>query len=377
MTTPVIKTTFQLHRGLSEAWTRNNPILAAGEPGFELDTYRLKIGNGSTPWQELAYLNGNGGTGVLRRDSADNYDPDYIPLKGEVLLVDVPGAGLCVKIGDGTSTFSELSYIDTTIASTPLVFKGIAANSAAITGLTDYKTGWTYKASSAFTIDGVGTVENGDMIIAINDYDSAYSALDWTIIQNNIDTMIGATSSEAGVRGLVPAPAASADTRYLDSTGNWSVPATPIYYGVCETASSVREKTVTIPGVTSLYNGLHIAVRFVNKDTSTYHDTSVPLNVNNLGAKEMRLTLSDASHGAGSTEITGSWEPGEIREFIYDTNFWIHVDTVPYATTSRLGTVDLIDNIADALPYHGPSVLTSKASKDALEAATATGWTAL
>lgn len=218
MITPVIKTTFKLRRGLSAAWTRNNPTLAAGEPGFELDTYRLKIGDGSTPWQELAYFNG---TGVLRRDSAYNYDSDYIPLKGEVLLVDVPGAGLCVKIGDGTSTFSELSYIETTIAS-PLVFKGIAADSATIIGLTDYKTGWTYKASSAFTIDGVGTVENGDMIIAINDYDSAYSALDWAIIQNNVDTMTGATSSAAGTRGLVPAPAASESLRFLDSTGNWS-----------------------------------------------------------------------------------------------------------------------------------------------------------
>ena len=374
MTTPVIKTTFQLHRGLSAAWTRNNPTLAAGEPGFELDTYRLKIGNGSTPWQELAYLNGNG-NGVLRRDSVYNYDSDYIPLKGEVLLVDVPGTGLCVKIGDGTSTFSELSYIDTTIASTPLVFKGIAANSATITSLTDYKTGWTYKASSAFTIDGVGTVENGDMIIAINDYDSAYSALDWTIIQNNIDTMVGATSSEAGVRGLVPAPTASADTRYLDSTGNWSVPAAPIYYGVCETASNVPGKTVTIPGVTSLYNGLHIAVRFVNKDTSTDDGPPTSLNVNNLGAKEMRLTVINAS--TGTTERQGSWEPGEIREFIYDTNFWVRVDIVLSATTSRYGTVSLVDNIADALPYHDSSVLTSKASKDALEAATATGWSAL
>lgn len=373
MITPVIKTTFKLRRGLSAAWARNNPTLAAGEPGFELDTYRLKIGDGSTPWQELAYFNG---TGVLRRDSADNYDSDYIPIKGEVLLVDVPGAGLCVKIGDGTSTFSELSYIETTIAS-PLVFKGIAADSATITGLTDYKTGWTYKASSAFTINGVGTVENGDMIIAINDYDSAYSALDWTIVQNNIDTMVGATSSAAGTRGLVPAPAASADTRYLDSTGNWSVPATPIYYGVCETASSVPGKTVTIPGVTSLYNGLRIAVRFVNKDTSTDDGPPTSLNVNSLGAKEMRLTLSDASHGIGRAETPGSWEPGEIREFIYDTRFWIHVDTVPNATTSHSGTVSLIDNITNALPYHGPSVLTSKASKDALEAATATGWTAL
>ena len=65
-TQQVIKTTFQFRRGLSEAWTRNNPTLAAGEPGFELDTYRLKIGDGTTPWNELAYF---GAAGVLRRQS--------------------------------------------------------------------------------------------------------------------------------------------------------------------------------------------------------------------------------------------------------------------------------------------------------------------
>lgn len=108
-TQQVIKTTFQFRRGLSEAWTRNNPTLAAGEPGFELDTYRLKIGDGTTPWNELAYF---GAVGVLRRDNLYNYDPNYVPLNGEVLLVDAPGVGLRIKIGDGSSTFASLPYED-------------------------------------------------------------------------------------------------------------------------------------------------------------------------------------------------------------------------------------------------------------------------
>lgn len=50
------KTTFQFRRGNSEVWARNNPVLAAGEPGFELDTGRLKIGNGSDAYNNLPYL---------------------------------------------------------------------------------------------------------------------------------------------------------------------------------------------------------------------------------------------------------------------------------------------------------------------------------
>lgn len=48
-----IRTIFQLKRGLASAWERNNPILAAGEPGWTLDTHTLKVGDGITPWNEL------------------------------------------------------------------------------------------------------------------------------------------------------------------------------------------------------------------------------------------------------------------------------------------------------------------------------------
>lgn len=53
----VIKTTFQVKRGIAARWEELNPILNPGEPGFEMDTFKLKIGNGSTPWKELPYIN--------------------------------------------------------------------------------------------------------------------------------------------------------------------------------------------------------------------------------------------------------------------------------------------------------------------------------
>lgn len=52
----IIKTTFQLRRGQSSVWTRNNPLLAAGEPGYELDTHKIKIGDGSNYWNDLPYI---------------------------------------------------------------------------------------------------------------------------------------------------------------------------------------------------------------------------------------------------------------------------------------------------------------------------------
>lgn len=52
----VLKTTFKVRRGQSEIWASINPTLADGEPGYELDTHRLKIGDGNKPWNDLPYI---------------------------------------------------------------------------------------------------------------------------------------------------------------------------------------------------------------------------------------------------------------------------------------------------------------------------------
>lgn len=46
----------QLKRGTAARWMEVNPILAAGEPGFEYDAKRLKIGDGNTAWNDLPYV---------------------------------------------------------------------------------------------------------------------------------------------------------------------------------------------------------------------------------------------------------------------------------------------------------------------------------
>ena len=53
--------TIRLRRDPAATWTTNNPILALGEPGFETDTNKLKIGNGTDHWNDLDYISGGFG----------------------------------------------------------------------------------------------------------------------------------------------------------------------------------------------------------------------------------------------------------------------------------------------------------------------------
>lgn len=58
-------TRMQQRRGTAAQWTAANPILAAGEIGFETDTNQFKIGDGTNVWGDLSYfqtLDGLGGT---------------------------------------------------------------------------------------------------------------------------------------------------------------------------------------------------------------------------------------------------------------------------------------------------------------------------
>lgn len=43
-------------RDTAANWTSVNPVLSAGEFGVETDTNKMKIGNGSTAWNSLAYF---------------------------------------------------------------------------------------------------------------------------------------------------------------------------------------------------------------------------------------------------------------------------------------------------------------------------------
>lgn len=48
----------QLRRGKAAFWADENPVLHHGEPGYESDTGKLKIGDGVTFWRELPYFTG-------------------------------------------------------------------------------------------------------------------------------------------------------------------------------------------------------------------------------------------------------------------------------------------------------------------------------
>ena len=71
---------FRFQRGTAARWADNNPTLGAGEPGVELDTGYLKIGDGNTPWNDLDYfITDTDITNLIQSELAASNVPFYVP----------------------------------------------------------------------------------------------------------------------------------------------------------------------------------------------------------------------------------------------------------------------------------------------------------
>ena len=101
-------TKIQLRRDTAADWTSNNPTLAAGEFGWESDSNRFKIGDGSTAWTSLGYAD----TLKTIGDIAITGSTISAPSNGDLTLI-TSGSGVVFvndtfKIGSGASVTTIL-----------------------------------------------------------------------------------------------------------------------------------------------------------------------------------------------------------------------------------------------------------------------------
>jgi hypothetical protein len=83
----------KFRRDTANNFTSNNPTLAAGEPGYETDTGKIKVGDGTTAWTSLAYLVGASGS-VTSVDSGAGLTGGPVTVAGTLSV----GAGTGITV---------------------------------------------------------------------------------------------------------------------------------------------------------------------------------------------------------------------------------------------------------------------------------------
>ncbi len=117
-------TRIRLRRGTAAQWTAANPVLALGEPGYELDTRRVKIGDGATAWTALAYFTTPKSVTIAEPQAGDEFTlflTEYPTTLSQVQAV-VRGASPSVtyeiRFAADRSAVGTLAIVPATVTST-------------------------------------------------------------------------------------------------------------------------------------------------------------------------------------------------------------------------------------------------------------------
>jgi len=141
-------TRMQQRRGTAAQWTAANPVLAAGEIGFDTDTSKFKMGNGSSTWSALQYFANaselaalvNGAPDLLNTlnelAGAINGDPQFFATVGQNLTNHINDSTMIHGIAD-TAALALKSDVNAAASDAASALAGHAADTTDVHGIAD------------------------------------------------------------------------------------------------------------------------------------------------------------------------------------------------------------------------------------------------
>jgi hypothetical protein len=231
-------TRMQQRRGTAAQWTAANPILAAGEIGFETDNNRFKIGNGATAWNALDYFANSAALTALLDGAPDalntlnelaaavNDDPAFFTTIGNVVDNHISDTTLIHGIAD-TAELATKSYADQAVSthSTDTTnVHGIADTSVLVT-----ETNLEESITTA-------------MALHTDDTTSVHGIADTSLLvtTSDLNTAVGTTASDA---------AAALAAHNLETENVHGIADTSVLVTQSDLATAVAESTVDQEGL--------------------------------------------------------------------------------------------------------------------------------
>ena len=342
-------TRMQQRRGTAAQWTAANPILAAGEIGFETDTSKFKMGNGSSTWSALQYFANaaelaaivDGAPGLLNTlnelAASIGDDPDFIGtvaahtsdttgvhgIADTALLATTAAVNTAISISAGASAQDATTKADAAQAAA-----NAAATATAAAALTAHSTDQTNIHGIADT-QLLATIANVASAKTEAIYDAGVAA------EGNLTSHIADTTSIHGI----------ADTSLL-ATKAYADAAVTV-----EEAARVAAVTAAVAALTKSSVGLDQVdnTSDANKPVSTATGTAIGTAVSDHNADTTNVHgIADTSVLVTQTQLTNAISGAEVTQsdlagtgLVWDSvNSEFDVDNT-YITTATQTALDL------------------------------------
>ena len=276
----------QLKRSTASAWTSANPTLAVGEIGYETDTTKFKIGNGSTAWTSLSYANANLSVATLN-DLGDvtitsSADGDFLRWNGSAWINDA--------VNLSTDTIG--SYVQSLVAgtgvtlannsgegATPTITVDTTVIQARVAGVSDTEIGYLDGVTSAIqtqinaksplaspTFTGTVTLPSGTSIGTVSSTEIGYLDGVTSAIQTQLDSKLASADLTESAQDAVNTAltAGTGVTKVYDDASNTITIAIGQAVGTTSDVS-FRDLTVsgnlTVSGTTTTINSTAVNVK--------------------------------------------------------------------------------------------------------------------
>jgi hypothetical protein len=292
----------QQRRGTATQWTNANPVLSVGEIGFETDTFKFKVGDGTTAWTSLVYFvdalgvdgkitnaiateitNRNNAVSTAINDEVTNRN-NAISTEAAILTQNLSNAigtheadttnihGIADTSALATKTYADGSVSTHNSATTSV--HGITNTANLVytsdSRLSDVRTPSDLSVTTGKIADSAvtsakiadGTIVTGD--IADGAITSA-KLLDGTIVDGDINA--SAAIAQSKISGLTTALAAKAPL------------ADPTFTGTVTAATVTISGNLTVGGTTTTVNATNLEVT----DPLIYIGTGNSANLSDLG----------------------------------------------------------------------------------------------